>query len=175
MAVPTICWEEGQCRIIDQTLLPTEYKIIELATIADVWEAIKVLRVRGAPAIGVAAAFGLYLGVKDFAGEDMAALQRLIAEQADYLASSRPTAVNLFWALERLKQLAAENAELPVAELKQRLLDEARAMIVEDDEICMAIGRHGVVFRERSVVLRLHLLMGGNGALITGPGRHPGV
>src|SRR6516165_2045627 len=104
----TIAWvggTDGYIRLIDQTLLPTQLEYRDCRTVEQVWEAIKVLRVRGAPAIGVAAAYGVVLGMqpglRDARGADRG--QRL-AEVTAYLASSRPTAVNLFWALERVKQ-----------------------------------------------------------------------
>src|SRR5512141_1628149 len=104
----TIDWVgglEGVARIIDQTLLPNELVYLDVADVQTMWEAIKVLRVRGAPAIGIAAAFGLYLAVRDSGATDYAPFKAEVDQYADYLASSRPTAVNLFWALKRIQQL----------------------------------------------------------------------
>jgi len=146
MPVPTIEWlggVDGAARLIDQTLLPTEFRQIECRTIEQMWEAIKVLRVRGAPAIGIAAAFGTVLGIQGSTATDYAAFEADLLKATDYLATSRPTAVNLFWALERMKRTAAENRNLPITELKLRLLDEALAILEEDKATCRAIGRNG--------------------------------
>jgi methylthioribose-1-phosphate isomerase len=126
--VETLRWvgdESGYLVLIDQTLLPTELVEIECRTVEAVWEAIKQLRVRGAPAIGIAAAYGVVVGLQ--AG-------RPLEEITSYLASSRPTAVNLFWALERMKQAALRG---------HNLLAEARAIHDEDRAMCHAIGRYG--------------------------------
>ena len=94
---------DGHLRMIDQTRLPVELVEIDCHDAEAVWEAIKMLRVRGAPAIGIAAAYGVCLGLQTAAGQDEAALFLRLQEVADYLATSRPTAVNLFWALDRMK------------------------------------------------------------------------
>src|SRR5437016_2399248 len=119
-AVDTLSWVggvDGHLRLIDQTLLPLEFREIELTEPEQVWEAIRVLRVRGAPAIGVAAAYGVVLGLRaeaksghpasGLAASDRPAIDRRVRELTDYLASSRPTAVNLFWALDRMRSVAA--------------------------------------------------------------------
>jgi methylthioribose-1-phosphate isomerase len=108
------------------------------------WEAIKVLRVRGAPAIGVAAAYGLYLGVEIRKPKTIPELKKVTARMAKYLATSRPTAVNLFWALERCEQLASSfPKDMPVSDALERLLGEAKAIHAEDAATCEMIGRHG--------------------------------
>jgi methylthioribose-1-phosphate isomerase len=114
MPVSTISWSggiDGVARIIDQTLLPTEFKVIEIADAESMWEAIRVLRVRGAPAIGIAAAMGVVLGLKQRAATTAAELVADVNRVADYLATSRPTAVNLFWALDRMRAVAREALE----------------------------------------------------------------
>ena len=101
MPEQTVRWVgglDGRMEIIDQTLLPTQFKILAPETVEQVWEAIKVLRVRGAPAIGVAAAMGIVVGIRNAPDDEDEVLER-VAKTADYLATSRPTAVNLFWAL----------------------------------------------------------------------------
>ncbi len=133
----------GCARLIDQTLLPTEFRQIECRTAEAMWEAIKVLRVRGAPAIGIAAAFGTVLGIQKSQVATFEEFRRELARATDYLATSRPTAVNLFWALERMKRVAEANHSLPIPQLKQRLLAEALAIAEEDRATCRAIGRHG--------------------------------
>ena len=146
MPVPTIEWlgdVDGRVRLIDQTLLPTEFRQIECTDVGGVWEAIKVLRVRGAPAIGIAAAFGTVLGIQRSTASAYAVFRADLERATDYLATSRPTAVNLFWALDRMKRVAEQHRALPIPDLKRRLLDEARAICEEDKQICRAIGRHG--------------------------------
>lgn len=134
----------GHLRLVDQTLLPVEFVEIECRDVETLWEAIKMLRVRGAPAIGIAAAYGVCLGLGTVAGNDEAAFFARLDEVTEYLASSRPTAVNLFWALERMKQKAlAGRGKKPTSEIAADLLAEARAIHEEDRQMCRAIGRHG--------------------------------
>lgn len=134
---------DGHLRMIDQTRLPCEFIEIDCRDVPTVWEAIKVLRVRGAPAIGIAAAYGVCLGVQAVGKADEAAFFRQLQETIDYLAASRPTAVNLFWALERMKQKAAALRGAAVPEIAAALLAEARAIHEEDRQMCRAIGRFG--------------------------------
>src|SRR5271166_6047013 len=96
---------DGFVRLVDQTLLPTQLEYRDCRTVEDVWEAIRNLRVRGAPAIGVAAAMGVVVGIQ--AHTDAATYAKRLKEIADYLRTSRPTAVNLFWALERMETKAS--------------------------------------------------------------------
>jgi len=141
----TIGWVgdiDGFLRIIDQTLLPTEFRYIDLHTVEQVWEAIKMLRVRGAPAIGVAAAYGVVIGV---AGLELDELHNGVDKACDYLATSRPTAVNLFWALDRMRQAIRMLWRLPpiASRWRKMLLSEAKAIDAEDRAMCRAIGKHG--------------------------------
>ena len=137
----TISWTGNAARLLDQTRLPMETAYIDIADERQMWDAIKRLVIRGAPAIGVAAAFGVYLGVRNFPGPTDA-LRRRVKEVCDYLATSRPTAVNLFWALDRMQRVTAGERD-PEA-IKSRLLREAIAMLEEDTRVCRAIGEHGV-------------------------------
>ena len=147
--VETLRWvgdpDTGSLWLIDQTRLPTEMVEIELKTVEQVWEAIKSLRVRGAPAIGIAAAYGTVLGMQAVTDEDPDGWLTQLGKVKDYLAGSRPTAVNLFWALDRQK-CCADNARDNGAiaeELQQTLLEEAQKIHEEDRQICRAIGRWG--------------------------------
>jgi methylthioribose-1-phosphate isomerase len=135
----------GRLRMIDQTRLPVDLIEIELDSAEAVWEAIRALRVRGAPAIGVAAAYGVVLGIRNKAEEDRTSLDRQLSEVTRYLATSRPTAVNLFWALDRMKNFAAANVDLSPQGMTEKLLREAQLIEQEDREMCAAIGRHGAV------------------------------
>ncbi len=134
---------DGYLRLIDQTRLPVEFVHAECRTVEAVWEAIRSLRVRGAPAIGIAAAYGLCVGVQTAAADDADAFFSRLDETAAYLAASRPTAVNLFWALHRMKAVAAGLRGGGVREIAAALLAEAKAIHAEDRRMCRAIGRHG--------------------------------
>ena len=134
---------DGYMRIVDQTLLPGEFRTIECRDPAAVYEAIRRLRVRGAPAIGIAAAMGSVLGIRSSVAASGPELLDEMRRVAERLATARPTAVNLPWALNRMVRVAEENRHLPVSELKQRLLDEALAIRDEDARMCRAIGEHG--------------------------------
>ena len=144
--IETLSWHSdrfGTLKMIDQTLLPTELKVIECQNVETVWEAIKMLRVRGAPAIGIAAAYGVCVGLQTLSAEaDLPAFRSRLNEVIDYLASSRPTAVNLFWALNRMKAKAESlYATSNVSEIWEALFVEAKAIHEEDRHICRSIGR----------------------------------
>lgn len=130
--------------VIDQTKLPGEVVWRRLASIDQVWLAIKQLVVRGAPAIGVAAAGGLAVAAGAIQAADYEDFWRQFEAMREYLAGVRPTAVNLRWALERLRQVAAAGRGIELAELKGRLLAEARAIAEEDVACCRAIGEAGL-------------------------------
>jgi methylthioribose-1-phosphate isomerase len=140
----TIRWVgglDGYVEMIDQTLLPGEVRNIACRDVETTWEAIRSLRVRGAPAIGVAAAFGVVLGIRGTDSRD--ALFEELGRTCDYLATSRPTAVNLFWALERMRRRAVDLDGSSLPEMKDGLLAEAQAIWEEDAAVCRAIGEAG--------------------------------
>lgn len=144
--VETLRWIggiDGHLCLVDQTVLPLEFVEIQCRDVETLCEAIKTLRVRGAPAIGIAAAYGVCLGLQTVAERDQAAVDQRLDEVTGYLASSRPTAVNLFWALERMKNRAAELRGSAAAQIAEGLLAEARTIHEEDRRTCRAIGRHG--------------------------------
>jgi len=144
---------DGSLRILDQTRLPREVVYRECHDERAVWEAIKTLQVRGAPAIGIAAAYGVCLGIKSAPDDEQAFFQRL-DEVASYLASSRPTAVNLFWALDRMRRRAETLRGQPLDLIRTALLEEARAIHEEDRALCHAIGRWGEsLIEDRSGIL----------------------
>lgn len=141
--------------IIDQTKLPNALVLLHLKTQEEIWEAIRALKVRGAPAIGVAAAYGLYLAAKEIGAETDATFLSQIQSAAAYLNSARPTAVNLSWALRRMLTVAETmcgHASIPAVHM--RLLEEAQRIQREDIEICRQIGENG-----------LRLLKAGDGLL----------
>jgi methylthioribose-1-phosphate isomerase len=161
----TLRWvgdERGHLVLIDQTRLPTELVELECRDVEAVWEAIKQLRVRGAPAIGIAAAYGVVLGVgRSLPVENNVFFTRL-HEVIDYLASSRPTAVNLFWALNRMKSAgAALRDKKPSSEICTALLAEARAIHEEDRALCRAIGRYGAELIKDKTGVLTHCNAGG--------------
>src|SRR4051794_36051801 len=148
----TITWTGAAARLLDQTRLPTETVYVDITDERQMWDAIKRLVVRGAPAIGVAAAFGAYLGVREFKDESPQQFLTRLNEVCDHLATSRPTAVNLFWALDRIRGVAREiigrspGASAPchvVRDVQDAILDECLRMIDEDNAVCRAIGEHG--------------------------------
>jgi methylthioribose-1-phosphate isomerase len=134
----------GHLRLIDQTLLPVECRDIDCTTVEIVWEAIKSLRVRGAPAIGVAAAYGVVVGCQTVQHQQRQQFDDRLHYVLHYLAGSRPTAVNLFWALDRMRRTAASVASLSSSDALDRLLVEAQEIEREDREMCAAIGRYGL-------------------------------
>jgi methylthioribose-1-phosphate isomerase len=132
----------GHVRLIDQTQLPITLAYVDTDDIEAIWAAIKTLQVRGAPAIGIAAAMGVATAVQQSTAEGDALLNAVF-EAADYLATSRPTAVNLFWALDRMRAVARANIALPANAFKERLVQEAMLIRDEDAAMCRAIGQHG--------------------------------
>ena len=135
---------EGHAKLIDQTLLPGEIVCLDIKDVESMWEAIKVLRVRGAPAIGVAAAFGVVLGVQNVPDDEpLEQVRAKLKEVCDYLATSRPTAVNLFWALERMQRVGEDKTLKAVIDLKDRLLADAQTIRDEDAGMCRTIGQNG--------------------------------
>ena len=136
--------EEGALVILDQTKLPGEVKILHLTDQKDIWQAIYLLQVRGAPAIGVAAAFGVYLAAKDIRTEDYDEFFARFHEAKEYLNSSRPTAVNLSWALNRMEKVVTDNRDKPVAEIRELLRKESIEIKAEDVWMCRMIGEYGL-------------------------------
>ena len=132
--VETIQWTDAGVVMIDQTRLPREQMFVTCRTYLEVADAIKTMVIRGAPAIGVAAVMGVALGVQE--GADFETVCKT-------LAATRPTAVNLFWGIERMRRLYAALRSVPREELVQRFIKEAKQIRLEDIAICQAIGRHG--------------------------------
>ncbi len=139
----TLYWDAGKLKILDQRLLPGRVKYISCREPAAVWEAIKTLRVRGAPAIGDAAAYGIVLGALRSAAANSAALIKDVEKTARYLKTSRPTAVNLFWALDRMTDKARSLRGDAPDEIRRKLLQEADAVCREDEETCARLSQHG--------------------------------
>jgi methylthioribose-1-phosphate isomerase len=163
MPISTIEWQgdlSGWVRMVEQTKLPGALNIVDVRTPEEMWQRIKDLDVRGAPAIGIAAAMGVVLGIKAFEGA-RPDLDQEIERVAGYLATSRPTAVNLFWALDRMKRVSRAHADLDVSAMKQRLLDEALKVLEEDKEICRSLGRYGQTLMQDGQTALTHCNAGG--------------
>lgn len=132
--------------IIDQTKLPGQIEVIALKTAQEIWDAIYLLKVRGAPAIGVAAAFGIYILAKHMPKDDYASFYREFCRQKDFLDSSRPTAVNLSWALRRMEQvvISSHDRGRTIPEILADLKEEAETIWREDIDVCRRIGENGL-------------------------------
>lgn len=136
--------ENGAVVIIDQTKLPGKIELISLKTARELWDAIYLLKVRGAPAIGVAAAYGIYVLSIQIDAEDYETFYREFVKQKEYLDSARPTAVNLSWALNRMLRVVETQREKPVFAIKEKLRQEAAAIQEEDILVCKKIGEYGL-------------------------------
>jgi methylthioribose-1-phosphate isomerase len=143
--VPTVEWKDGIVRILDQSQLPDRVEFVDCRDYETVGIAIKELWVRGAPAIGIAAAMGVALGAQAVKATEYDAFRKAVWAIADHLAATRPTAVNLFWAIDRMKRRVEELKGEPVPAIKQHLIAEAQAILAEDIAMNRAIGRHGAV------------------------------
>jgi methylthioribose-1-phosphate isomerase len=161
----TVRWEGGAAggflSLIDQTKLPTEFVRIECRDVASVWEAIKALCVRGAPAIGIAAAYGAVLGARSGGMEGPGRVRGACRAATAHLRTSRPTAVNLFWALDRIDRLVDSSAGLDGPALVERLLAEAHAIAAEDKVMCRKIGAFGAALLHTGQGILTHCNAGG--------------
>ena len=138
-----IIWQDDSVLLIDQTRLPNEYTFVEISRCEDMAVAIKSMIVRGAPAIGVAAAYGMYLGAREIQTGDKEEFLTRLELVAQLLRSTRPTAVNLFWAIARMMKTAYETLG-SVEDIKQTLLTTAKTIHAEDLQTCQAIGDRGL-------------------------------
>ena len=143
MSIPTIKWVNGACRIIDQTKLPAKFEYITCRDVKTLWEAIRRLSVRGAPALGVAAGFGVLLGLKTFKAKTRPKFDRHVNKICDYIGTSRPTAVNLFNVLNEMREVLIQNPTANVAEVKALLKTRALEIFEEDRRVCRTMGKNG--------------------------------
>ena len=152
--IKTVEYIDGKVRMIDQTRLPLEKVFVDCQTIEDVDNAIRTMIIRGAPAIGVAAAMGVSLAAEAIEAKDFDTFYAKLERQCDTLAKSRPTAVNLAWGIERMKKVACKSKDMSIPELKRRLKQEALDICEEDIEANKAIGRHGqALISDNSTIL----------------------
>ncbi len=158
-----ITFHDGAIELIDQTRLPQEVVTLTIRDYRELADAIREMRIRGAPAIGIAAAYGVVLGIQ--ALTDGAVLDEHFKKVIEELAGTRPTARNLFWALERMTQVFRENRDTGLEFLKERLLDEAKRIHEEDIEANKRIGSHGAKLIPDGATILTHC---NAGALATG-------
>lgn len=161
----SIEWINGKVRFIDQTVLPIEEKFVETDDLEVLAEAIRFLKVRGAPALGIAAAYGILLGTQHAHSATPQELSDTLERSALLLGRTRPTAHNLFWALERMRSVCRLNMHRSVGEIKKALFNEAMHIHREDAEMCTAIGRYGAELVPDPAVVLTHC---NTGALATG-------
>ncbi|MBM3250029.1 MAG: S-methyl-5-thioribose-1-phosphate isomerase [Candidatus Omnitrophica bacterium] len=143
MKLMTIAWRRNKIRIIDQTKLPAKLAYRDIGDLGALWQAIRKMQVRGAPALGAAAALGAYLGVKDVKAKTFPEFKKRLDECVAFIGSSRPTARNLFWGLERMQKEALKNKDKSIPALKKILFAEALKIISEDQIACRRIGKIG--------------------------------
>jgi methylthioribose-1-phosphate isomerase len=154
--VPTVEWKDGVIRLLDQSRLPEAVEFVDCRDHREVADAIRRLKVRGAPAIGVTAALGVALGAQSVARTDYAAFAQAVLAVCDELAGTRPTAVNLFWAIERMMRKLHSLRDQPIPSIKQALIAEAQAIRDEDIALCKAMGRHGATLIEDGQTVLTH-------------------
>ncbi|WP_160043222.1 S-methyl-5-thioribose-1-phosphate isomerase [Paenibacillus sp. USDA918EY] len=159
----SVRWEGDSLQLLDQRLLPETIDMKNLTTPEEVWKAIHSMVVRGAPAIGIAAAYGVVLGAKQYTGGDKLEWLQQIEQVCAYLATSRPTAVNLFWALDRMKNKASRLAasEDGISGFYGALLAEAASIQAEDEEVCRLIGEHALPLLSDGMGVLTHCNAGG--------------
>lgn len=154
--VPTVEWKDGAVRLLDQSRLPETVEFLDCRDYQTVARAIRELRVRGAPAIGVTAAMGVALGAQSLTTSSYDQFAKGVAAICEHLAATRPTAVNLFWAMERMKRTLAGLRGQPMAEIKRRLLDESQRILDEDIAMNRALGRHGAALVKDGQTILTH-------------------
>lgn len=161
LQVTSVAYDGKQITLLDQTKLPTEEVYLKIETVEELWQSIYKLEVRGAPAIGIAAGFGAALGAKKITATTYDEFAREFFEVTKYLATSRPTAVNLFWALDRMDKIVNDNKTASVSELKELLEEESQAIYNDDVEICKQIGSHGLELLKDGMTILTHCNAGG--------------
>jgi methylthioribose-1-phosphate isomerase len=161
MSFRTIEWRNDKVIMIDQTRLPSEEIYNEYNDFQEVAEAIRGMIIRGAPAIGVAAAMGVALGARDIIADTHESFFRQLNNVCGVLGRTRPTAVNLFWAINRMKRVAEANRDKDINSIRALLKAEAISIENEDLQICRAIGRHGASLIREGATILTHCNAGG--------------
>lgn len=161
MPVETITWKNDKIRYVDQTRLPEKLHFVSCNNVKRLWKAIKTLEIRGAPAIGIAGALGVALSARSSKAKNFNEFFRDLERDIKYLASSRPTAINLFWALARMECIAKSNSDKPISTVKKILLKEALKIIDEDRASCRAMARYGARLIKNGDAILTHCNAGG--------------
>lgn len=161
----TMKWRDDKFYLLDQRIIPGEESYLEINTTEELYDAIKTLAVRGAPAIGCSAGYGVVIALRECIEEDAEDVIGCLQEKMDYLAKSRPTAVNLFWALERMRGVIEENEGVSIEELEDILIKEALSIHQEDIEMCKTIGKNAQELIPDSATIITHC---NAGSLATG-------
>jgi methylthioribose-1-phosphate isomerase len=159
--IETMRWREGCVELVDQTLLPSELIYKDCRNVEEIAEAIESLRVRGAPAIGIAGAFGVVLGAEEIREEKQEVFLQELEKKFERLAATRPTAVNLFWALGRMRRVLEQRRTGSVEEIRRCLLEEALKIQEEDKAICRKMGFNGAELIEDGMTVLTHCHAGG--------------
>ncbi|MFH1752817.1 MAG: S-methyl-5-thioribose-1-phosphate isomerase [Candidatus Omnitrophota bacterium] len=161
MSIPTIEWKNNRIRLVDQTRLPGRLVYAECRDLISLWHAIKTMKVRGAPAIGIAVALGVLLASEKSRARNYNAYKKEMLKAIRYLATSRPTARNLFWALEKMEGVILLNKKKSIKEIKSMVKRDAQSVVREDKEICRRMARHGVRLVNRGDNILTHCNAGG--------------
>ena len=152
----TIEWRRNKVKIIDQSKLPSKLAYLNLSNVRQLWRAIRRLKVRGAPAIGIAAALGVALAMRSSRATTFTQFKKELKDVVEYLKEARPTAINLFWALERMERVTQEHYRESIPTLKKLLLKEAQKIIREDKNICRRMARFGSKLIKHGDVILTH-------------------
>lgn len=160
-AIKPVEWMGDYVKILDQTLLPAEVKFMEIRTAQQMWDAIKKLCVRGAPAIGVVAGYGVAAAMQEHVGQSVETYHTELQKVIDYLATSRPTAVNLFWALDRMKEAGSSHRNDANTVTQKALEDQAKAIEQYEENACIAIGENALTLLKDGMTLLTHCNAGG--------------
>jgi methylthioribose-1-phosphate isomerase len=159
--VEPIRWKNNKVELIDQRLLPGKMRYTVCRTVKDMFEAIREMKIRGAPAIGIAGAYGVYLGIRKSRTRHFQAFKKELDKSINYLSGARPTARNLFWALERIAAVAGKNKNKSIEGLKTIILKEAHKILEEDKKICRRIGENGRKLIKKNSTVLTHCNAGG--------------
>lgn len=160
-AIKPVEWMGNHVKVLDQTLLPTEVKFMEIRTAQQMWDAIKMLCVRGAPAIGVAAGYGVAAAMQEHVRKSVETYHAELQKTIDYLATSRPTAVNLFWALDRMKEAGSSHRNDANTVTQKALEEQAMAIEQYEENACIAIGENALTLLKDGMTLLTHCNAGG--------------
>jgi len=163
--IETVKWDKGKIKIIDQSKLPERLVYRYCRNVKEAWWAIKKLQVRGAPALGVMAGYSVVLGLRNNKFKSFSELDKKLKAVTKYLSTARPTAVNLFWALERIKKVVIQNKGKGSEYIKKMLLKEANKILAEDRLMCQRIGEYGADLLKSNMNVLTHC---NAGALATG-------